>query len=440
MVRQRYALLPRGRGQGDPGRPARSTCPASTTQITAELHPLHRRRGVHPLPQPRLPAGGALREQRRSSREAMANHDSDKMAEGLKDAGWATDSSYVETPEVDHGAPTASTRFDGMSLEDFKDPARERATRSSPPRTASSACPYVWGGSTPGKALGLQRAHAVLLPRRRASRISHYTEAQYERAAGSIPLSEAKPGDILYRTGHVGHLHRRRQVHPRAASGDVCSIASGIGELHLRPDDRVDKEQDEWTRKSQGSWPHVARRRCSSLHRGGLRALRHSPAGAAQDQPPRSRAQPAGCRQAERQPGKAVSGTEAWNTARTASRTPDAPRCAIVEGAMAGAQAMHLRWYSRRGPTDGRRRARRSPSDVTRTCDKAEAPSHHPGLHTQTRERSRALACDAFALSQSVPTSPKAPRRRALRHGNRRQPHRARRAQTRPTIAYAIAP
>ena len=38
-------------------------------------------------------------------REAMANHDSDKMAEGLKDAGWATDSSYVETPTAS-GAST----------------------------------------------------------------------------------------------------------------------------------------------------------------------------------------------------------------------------------------------------------------------------------------------------------------------------------------------
>lgn len=52
-------------------------------------------------------------------REAMANHDSDKMAEGLKDAGWATDSSYVETLKSimqTYGL----YRFDGLSLEDFK--------------------------------------------------------------------------------------------------------------------------------------------------------------------------------------------------------------------------------------------------------------------------------------------------------------------------------
>lgn len=30
-------------------------------------------------------------------REAIERHDSDRMAEGLKDAGWATDSSYVES-------------------------------------------------------------------------------------------------------------------------------------------------------------------------------------------------------------------------------------------------------------------------------------------------------------------------------------------------------
>ena len=37
-------------------------------------------------------------------REAIERHDSDRMAEGLKDAGWATDSSYVESlKSIMHG-------------------------------------------------------------------------------------------------------------------------------------------------------------------------------------------------------------------------------------------------------------------------------------------------------------------------------------------------
>ncbi|MDE8685717.1 hydrolase Nlp/P60, partial [Adlercreutzia rubneri] len=52
-------------------------------------------------------------------REAMESHDSDKMAEGLKDAGWATSSSYVES--LKSAMETYGLyRFDGMSLEDFR--------------------------------------------------------------------------------------------------------------------------------------------------------------------------------------------------------------------------------------------------------------------------------------------------------------------------------
>ena len=44
-----------------------------------------------------------------------------------------------------------------------------------------------------------------------------------------IALSEAQPGDILYRSGHVAiYIGDDRYIHePR--TGDVCRIASGIG-------------------------------------------------------------------------------------------------------------------------------------------------------------------------------------------------------------------
>ena len=55
-----------------------------------------------------------------------------------------------------------------------------------------------------------------------------YTGSQYEELR-RIPLSEAKPGDILYRSGHVAiYIGDDRYIHePR--TGDVCRIASGIG-------------------------------------------------------------------------------------------------------------------------------------------------------------------------------------------------------------------
>ncbi|MFR7670356.1 MAG: hypothetical protein ACLU0O_06365 [Collinsella sp.] len=73
-----------------------------------ELHPLHRRRRVH-LPQQGLPqaerySGNAL------IQEAIERHDSDRMAEGLKDAGWAT-TRLRRVLEVDHGAMGLPARF-----------------------------------------------------------------------------------------------------------------------------------------------------------------------------------------------------------------------------------------------------------------------------------------------------------------------------------------
>ena len=157
-------------------------------------------------------------------REAMANHDSDKMAEGLKDAGWATDSSYVETLKSimqTYGL----YRFDGLSLEDFK--AGEEAGNAIVAAAYSQlGVPYVWGGSTPGK--GLDCSGLTQYCYRQADiRISHYTEDQKSELR-QIPISQARPGDILYRHGHVAiYIGDDRYIHePR--TGDVCRIASGV--------------------------------------------------------------------------------------------------------------------------------------------------------------------------------------------------------------------
>ena len=157
-------------------------------------------------------------------REAMANHNSDKMAEGLKDAGWATDSSYVETLKSimqTYGL----YRFDGLSLEDFK--AGEEAGNAIVAAAYSQlGVPYVWGGSTPGKGLDCSGLTQYCY-RQAGIRISHYTEDQKSELR-QIPVSQAKPGDILYRHGHVAiYIGDDRYIHePR--TGDVCRIASGV--------------------------------------------------------------------------------------------------------------------------------------------------------------------------------------------------------------------
>lgn len=157
--------------------------------------------------------------------EAIERHDSDRMAEGLKDAGWATDSSYVESLKSIM-AQWGLYRLDSMTVEDLKDPA---ANGNAIVEAAYSqlGVPYVWGGSTPGKALDCSGLTQYCYAQA-GIRISHYTGSQYEELR-RIPLSEAKPGDILYRSGHVAiYIGDDRYIHePRA--GDVCRIASGIG-------------------------------------------------------------------------------------------------------------------------------------------------------------------------------------------------------------------
>ena len=73
------------------------------------------------------------------------------MAEGLKDAGWATDSSYVESLKSIM-AQWGLYRLDSMTVEDLKD---STANGNAIVEAAYSqlGVPYVWGGSTPGKAL-----------------------------------------------------------------------------------------------------------------------------------------------------------------------------------------------------------------------------------------------------------------------------------------------
>ena len=147
------------------------------------------------------------------------------MAEGLKDAGYATSSSYVETLKAAMDEYDLR-RFDGMSLEDFRAGVADGDAIVAAAESQLGV-PYVWGGSIPG--VGLDCSGLTQWCYAQAGiRISHYTGSQYEELR-RIPLSEAKPGDILYRSGHVAiYIGDDRYIHePR--TGDVCRIASGIG-------------------------------------------------------------------------------------------------------------------------------------------------------------------------------------------------------------------
>lgn len=155
--------------------------------------------------------------------EAIKDLDSDKMAEGLKSAGWATSSSYTETLKSIMDTYNLR-RFDTMSLETLQSMGQARATIVEA-AYSQIGVPYVWGGSTPG--VGLDCSGLTQYCYKQAG-ISIPRNSEDQAAYGTkVPVSQAKPGDILWRPGHVAiYVGDNKYVH-EPHSGSSCREATG---------------------------------------------------------------------------------------------------------------------------------------------------------------------------------------------------------------------
>lgn len=154
---------------------------------------------------------------------------------------------YSPAASNDTSSSSSSTSNSGSGNSSSSKPSSSGSSSSSKPSSSSSSysgassipthgsvvdyaasrvgCPYVWGASGPssfdcsGLVMWAYAQIGISLP--------HYTESLYSCAKARISVDAAQPGDVLYRSGHVGISTGGNNYIHAPHTGDVVKYASG---------------------------------------------------------------------------------------------------------------------------------------------------------------------------------------------------------------------
>lgn len=154
---------------------------------------------------------------------------------------------YSPAASNDTSSSSSSTSNSGSGNSSSSKPSSSGSSSSSKPSSSGSSysgassipthgsvvdyaasrvgCPYVWGASGPssfdcsGLVMWAYAQIGISLP--------HYTESLYSCAKARISVDAAQPGDVLYRSGHVGISTGGNNYIHAPHTGDVVKYASG---------------------------------------------------------------------------------------------------------------------------------------------------------------------------------------------------------------------
>lgn len=170
-------------------------------------------------------AAKAAEEAAKAYSPAASNDTSSTSGNGGGNSGSGNSSSSKPSSSSNSGSGSSSSKPSSSSSS--YSGASSIPTHGSVVDYAASrvGCPYVWGASGPssfdcsGLVMWAYAQIGISLP--------HYTESLYSCAKARISVDAAQPGDVLYRSGHVGISTGGNNYIHAPHTGDVVKYASG---------------------------------------------------------------------------------------------------------------------------------------------------------------------------------------------------------------------